>query len=199
MQAAKPIVRFSRWRDADAGGHVVPLYKEDNLLIDELSRYVGAALGSGDSALVIATPAHREALTARLKRNDLDVELMTSERRLLLTDAAETLSTFMHKGWPHAERFEAQVCQLIAEAKAAAKQSQSRVAAFGEMVALLWAEGRPQAAIRLEQLWNELLAKNTATLCCAYPQSAFAADIEGLKAVCDQHSRVFPPQSTAAD
>ena len=28
--------------------------------------------------------------------------------------------------------------------------------AFGEMVALLWAEGNHAAAIRLEELWNDL-------------------------------------------
>ena len=31
-----------------------------------------------------------------------------------------------------------------------------RIHAFGEMVALLWADGNRDGAIRLEELWNEL-------------------------------------------
>jgi hypothetical protein len=34
-----------------------------------------------------------------------------------------------------------------------------RVVAFGEMVSLLWEQGKPDAAIALERLWNDLAAR----------------------------------------
>jgi two-component system CheB/CheR fusion protein len=41
------------------------------------------------------------------------------------------------------------------------------------MVALLWAEGNRDAAIRLEELWNDLARRETFALLCAYPISHF--------------------------
>ena len=51
---------------------------------------------------------------------------------------------------------------------AQAAQNGRRVRAFGEMVALLWSEGNQAAAIRLEELWNELALSQTFCLFCAY-------------------------------
>jgi hypothetical protein len=52
----------------DQSGHTVQFYGEDEVLLDEVSRFIGTALGSGDAAIVIATTSHREALTRRLRR-----------------------------------------------------------------------------------------------------------------------------------
>ena len=41
-------------------------YSEDEVLLDEVSRFIGTALGAGDAAIVIATPPHREGLAQRL-------------------------------------------------------------------------------------------------------------------------------------
>ena len=46
--------------------HIVQFYAEDAALLDTLSRSVGTALGAGDSAVVIATEPHLDALARRL-------------------------------------------------------------------------------------------------------------------------------------
>ena len=48
-------------------GHTVQFYAEDQSLITGLSRLIATALGSGSSAIVIATKAHREALKLDLQ------------------------------------------------------------------------------------------------------------------------------------
>jgi signal transduction histidine kinase len=71
------------------------------------------------------------------------------------------------------------------------------VAIFGEMVALLWAEGKAEAAIRLEQLWNGLAPVESFSLFCAYPMSCFEREEDAglfLK-VCNEHSAVIPTES----
>lgn len=50
----------------DSHAHTVRFYDDDPSLIEELIGFVGAALGGGDAAIVIATQAHREALAASL-------------------------------------------------------------------------------------------------------------------------------------
>src|SRR5580658_4648923 len=133
-------------------GHMVQFYGEDSALIDGVSAYIGEALEEGNAALVLATPEHREALVERLKRRGLDIAGAMSEGRYVMLDAAETLSKFILEGWPDPVRYEETVARLVIQAKAAARGNPPRLAVFGEMVALLWAQGKFQTAVRLEQL-----------------------------------------------
>jgi signal transduction histidine kinase len=65
------------------------------------------------------------------------------------------------------------------------------------MVALLWDQGKAEAAIRLEQLWNELARTKSFSLFCAYPISSFSheRDLDLLMKVCAEHSAVIPTES----
>ena len=69
--------------------------------------------------------------------------------------------------------------------------------AFGEMVALLAAEGSHAAAVLLESLWNDLQRVHTFSLFCGYPLDAF--DGRTFAAVfgdiCAEHSLVIPGES----
>jgi hypothetical protein len=44
------------------------------------------------------------------------------------------------------------------------------------MVGLLWLQGQLSAAVRLEQLWNELLEASDVSLYCAYPIDVLGPD-----------------------
>ena len=64
------------------------------------------------------------------------------------------------------------------------------------MVALLWAEGRIDAALQLEEMWNRLAEIYSFSLCCAYPMSGFLGNPHAapfLK-ICAQHTHVFPAE-----
>jgi len=76
----------------------------------------------------------------------------------------------------------------------------SRASAFGEMVALLWAEGNFTAAIRVEELWNDLQKLHTFSLFCAYPMNELGGErfVEPHSSVCSVHSRVIPAESYAS-
>lgn len=200
MQSGSELLaELSSWCDREGDTHVVQLYNDDSLLIEELTRYIGAALGSGHSAVVIATKPHRDALAKSLARNGFDLSVAIQNGRCILLDAAETLEEFLVRDWPDEVRFRECIGGIIAQAKSAARSPEPRVAAFGEMVAVLCGRGKHQAAIRLEQLWNELLLKHRFTLCCAYPTTAFdAANQRVFEEVCAEHLRIFPPDANPA-
>ncbi|WP_250532488.1 MEDS domain-containing protein, partial [Caballeronia sp. ATUFL_F1_KS39] len=63
------------------------------------------------------------------------------------------------------------------------------VRAFGEMVAILCARGESGAALRLEQLWNDLARKHAFSLLCAYPTRVFKGSEEAraFHAICSAH------------
>ena len=176
--------------------HFVQFYEADTFLLNSLGEYMAAALKAGEAAVVVATAEHREELKARLGKHGLDVTAAVECGQLVLLDAAETLSRFMPDGSPDPALFAGIVGDIIARAG----EGRPRVRVYGEMVALLWAEGNYDAAIRLEELWNDLQQKHSFALVCAYPMNGFAGEGpgRGLPDVCTSHSRVIPAESYAA-
>ena len=176
--------------------HFVQFYEADDFLLNSLGEYTAAALKAGEAAIVVATEEHREELEARLRKHGLDVAAAVECGQLILRDASETLSKFMVNGSPDSALFAGIVGDIIARAG----EGRPCVRVYGEMVALLWAEGNYDAAIRLEELWNDLQQKHSFALFCAYPMNGFAGDGpgRGLPDVCTTHSRVIPAESYTA-
>ena len=177
-------------------GHSVQFYADDSFLLDGLSRFIGTALGAGDAAIVVATQAHREALERRLQARGLSTAKAMGQGRFIVLDAAETLQKFMVEGFPDASRFREVLSSVLVRARSAVDQG-ARVVAFGEMVAWLWEDGKHDAAIRLEQLWNELGKEHSFFLHCAYSIKGFSNDhhSEPFLKICSEHSDVIPSDS----
>jgi signal transduction histidine kinase len=197
---AVSVAPLANWTNHQNPAHVVQFYGDDGFLLDELSRFIGTALGAGDAALVIATKEHRDGLARRLKMWGLDTNCAVATGRYVALDAAETLAEFMLDGWPDAVRFAEIAGELIEKVRAGSGSEGRRVAAFGEMVALLWMEGKADAAIRLEELWNNLARTHAFSLRCAYPMSSFCREEHGdvLLKICAEHSAVLPGESYTA-
>ena len=185
-----------QWHDHDYHGHVVQFYSEDEFLVDAISRFLGVSLAAGDAAIVLATKTHREGIARKLKERGLDVTSSELKGRYFALDAAETLSLFMLDGIPDVVRFRAVIGGVLEQAKAAAGD-RARATVFGEMVALLWAAGKRDAAIRLEELWNDLAQTHAFSLRCAYPMADFHREEHSaaFRAICEQHSGVIPGES----
>jgi MEDS: MEthanogen/methylotroph, DcmR Sensory domain len=184
------------WNLVGHRAHAVQFYENDTFLIELLSRFVGASLVTGDSAIVVATPRHREALAERLRALGFDLTVPLKQKRYLPFDAAETLARFMRGSRPDPVLFNGIVGPVIEDAREAARTGRGRIVAFGEMVALLWAEGKIEAALELEEFWNRLADVYSFSLCCAYPMSGFLGNPHAapfLK-ICAQHTHVFPAE-----
>ena len=133
---------------ADRHGHVVQFYQDDRLLCDSVADFIAVGLAAGETDIIIAAEAHREAFCERLDARAFDVDRARRGGRLTLLDARETLAKFMVDGMPDWDRFHAVVGPVLAASSAAAS---GQVRAYGEMVNLLWQEGRTLAAIQLEE------------------------------------------------
>jgi PAS domain S-box-containing protein len=185
------------WSDSDATEHSVQFYETDEFLVDALRESVRASLAAGDACIVIATSSHREQLERRLWASDTEMAAHQARGAYTSRDASETLARFMVDGMPDPGRFADVVRTLIARAS----RSGRHVRVFGEMVARLWMEGRHEAAIHLEELWNDLLAgPHPFSLVCAYPAQGFAGStyVSLFAEICQRHSRVIPDESYTA-
>ncbi len=178
-------------------GHVVQLYTDDGFLADVLSRFISEALAVGNAAVVIATKAHRTQLQERLSACGFDATTAAMQRRYVVLDAAETLSKFVSNGSVDEKRFKNMFSEVLTQVRSTLDGKERSIAVFGELVALLWAEGKPQAAIQVEQFWNDLAKSHSLSLFCAYPITGFDNEkqIEPFLKMCGQHSGVLPSES----
>jgi hypothetical protein len=162
-------------------------------LLDTFARLIAVALKAGDTAIVVATDSHRETLALRLTTKGLDVDAVTQQGTYISLDAADTVSTLMVKDMPDPARVFEVVGGILAAAAKAAKRKNCRVVASGECSPLLWAQGKPDAAIRLEQLWGEVCRIFDVDILCGYALSSFHGeeDEHVFQRVCAEHSAVY--------
>jgi hypothetical protein len=165
---------------------------DDTILLDGFTRFIATALRAGDVAIVVATESHREALALRLKTQGLDVDAAIQRGAYVRLDVAKTLSTFMVNDMPDTGRFFVAVGGVIGAAAKAAKREHPRVVACGECSPVLLAEGKLDAAIRLEQLWDEAGKTFGVDILCGYVLTSFQGEEakRGFQSICAEHTAV---------
>ena len=159
----------SKWDDVllnpGAGEHIVQLYWNQLRLIHAVSLFAIQGFERGEALVMVLTPGLRVDLEQRLHREGWDVAHLEETSQLTFLDAESMLAEFMVDGMPDAKFFADAVGKRIVAVRGDGRWT--RIRAFGEMVNLLWDTNLP-ATIRLEELWNELVAKESLTLFCAY-------------------------------
>ncbi len=185
---------FHRTEPAGAlahGGHGVEFYAYDAQITEKVARFVAPALEGTEVVIVIATPKHRTDLEGALGGRNIDMKRAARERRYIALDAATTLSKIIIDGRPDPLRFVEVIGGALAGAQADGHSPHVR--AYGEMVALLWLAGRPDAAIALEKMWNDLARSRSFTLLCGYPIAAFdPSQASQIAEVGRTHTQVGP-------
>jgi DNA-binding NarL/FixJ family response regulator len=173
--------------------HEVQFYSDDAVLLDAFARFIAIALKAGNAAIVVATESHRDGLVRRMKTQGLDVDAATRQGTYVQLDVAKALSTFMVNDMPDPARFFEVVRGLVKAAAKAATQGQARVVACGECSPFLLAQGKPDAAIRLEQLWDDLGKTFGVDILCGYALSSFRGkeDEPFFQSICAEHSAVY--------
>jgi PAS domain S-box-containing protein len=134
-----------------------------------------------------------DGIAQALKASGIDTDPLIRGGRFISLDAAKLLGEITVDGMPSALLFKRHVASLVAQLTLQGR----KLHAFGEMVALLWAEGRTEAALHLEGLWNGLGRTRRFKLLCAYPMRAFAGGAStGLfEEICHAHTRVLPTEA----
>ncbi|MFY9557398.1 MAG: ATP-binding protein [Blastocatellia bacterium] len=195
-ETAMLLASSSDWTTMGEAEHFAQFYETDEFLLNSLGDFVGTALGAGDAGIVVATKVHREALEQRLQAYGVDLAAARASGQYMSLDAEETLLKFLVDRSPEPTRFEETIGGIVSRASNGGR----RVRIFGEMVALLWAEGNYDAAIRLEQLWNELKKTQPFMLFCGYPMHSLSGQAlaQPLSDTCAEHSRIIPAESYTA-
>lgn len=168
--------------------HSVHFYEDDGIFLDMLAEYALQGFQTGDCVILIITSHHLDEINKRLTSAGLDIEPLKKTKQYICLDAENTLLQFMRNERPNKERFTEFIGWLLQEAK----ESNRPVRAFGEMVALLWANKNYQATIELEKLWHEAYERERFNLFCAYPKAGFTEDMtQSIRTICAVHSKLL--------
>ena len=173
--------------------HFVQFYDSENFLIESLTNFVSAGFIFGETVLILATKQHLNALRTNLSEHHFHLNQLQKQGRFVPLNAEEVQADLSVDGILCRERFNQFFSSLLSQATDGGK----RVRVFGELVAVLWAQGKYSTALEVEELWNGLRSQTDFSLFCAYPMQAFAGKemAEPLRQVCLTHSRIIPAES----
>jgi hypothetical protein len=170
--------------------HAVKFYESGSSLARIAAEFLGEGLAARQPALVIATPEHRKGILAELRARHFDVESMEAAGEIAVLDAQTMLGSFMVGGRPDANLFQAATARQLDQ-----RFSGRPIRAYGEGVDVLCKAGLDDGAIRLEMLWNKLVASRDIKTLCSYSVSNHYKDAS-LRAIFDEHSHVVSNQGT---
>jgi DNA-binding NarL/FixJ family response regulator len=172
--------------------HEAGFYSDDASLLDGFTQFIGAALQAGNAVIVVATESHRDSLLPRLQAHGLDIGAAIEQGTYISLDAAATLSTFMINDQVDPVLFRDLTGDLIKGAAKAVKGERARVSACGECAPLLWGQGKAEAAISLEHLWDEIAKSYAVNVFCGYPLDSFQGGMGShiFARLCAAHSAV---------
>jgi CheY-like chemotaxis protein len=166
--------------------HAVCFYEDAVSLSRTVASFIGTGLVADQPAVLIATSSHSAAILEQLIALAVDPRRRIEQGELVMLDADELLNRFMVDDMPDAQRFEDTMNPIVARAAGGMKRM---VRAYGEMVDLLWARSNEAAALSLEILWNQLIARCKCSLLCGYSLEGVGKGF-GFDTICDQHSHV---------
>jgi hypothetical protein len=173
--------------------HAVQFYEDEDSLLEALDDFVWDGLDVGDGVVAVARPPILAQLEQRLSGARAEMEAARARGQYVTLDADEVLEQILRDGRPDEALFQEVVGGLVTRVKTRFPC----VRLFGEMVAILWEQGKAGEAIQLEALWNGLVKREHITLRCAYPLRLFdrAMHARPFATICDQHPHVLPAES----
>ena len=173
--------------------HKVAFHGDDASLVDDFTGFIEFALKMENPVIVIATESHRTNLRQRLQARGRDMATAIQEGTYISLDADVMLSEVMVNDWPDSTRFLEVASDLIMKASKVAKGKHFRVAACGECASSLIAQGKPEAAIELEHLWDKIARSHYIDILCEYLLRDFQTEESSpiFERICVAHSAAY--------
>jgi hypothetical protein len=168
--------------------HIVRFFGvEETAFLQELVAYVSDGLKRGEPVIVITERSRKDALSRLLGGRDDETQLCILEAEQMLAAISSDDGTRID-----GRRFDAKVGSMLRDL--VSRSRSRRVRAYGDMVGILWKDGRREMAVELERYWNDLQAQIPFDLYCGYAIEAAGEPAAGdpLRAIIAEHTHVIP-------
>ena len=192
LKDEEPPVSLAQRRQDIPFRHEVEFYSDDAAFVIGFARFIEAELLAGKAVIVLATESHRRGLLQRLQQHGVTTRAAIKEGRYLSVNVADFLPTFMVGDLPDPVQLKKAVGNLVAAAVKAANGQPPRVAACGECAPALWAQGKADAAVKVEHLWDEIARASGVDTLCGYVLTTFQLEQQRhiRDRICGEHSAV---------
>jgi DNA-binding NarL/FixJ family response regulator len=179
--------------------HEVLFYRDDTSFVETISGFIASTLESGNAVLVVVTESHLRSLRRAVEARGVDVATAVEEGVYVPINVVDMLSAFMVDGSPDRARLLKAAADLIGKASKAVNGEFRRVSACGECAPTLLMEWSVDAALRVEQLWDEVARMYGIEIFCGYAVNTFQDDENRrvFERICAQHSAVYQDQSAS--
>jgi hypothetical protein len=178
--------------------HIVQLYQDQDFLGRAVCQFGVAALANGESFVLLSTRPHWNAWRRLFEARGVDVDAACERGQMTILDAEEMLTRFIRDGMPDPTTFLGLVGDLVEQARVGGRYP--RVRLWGEMVNILWERGNVAASMKVEDLYDQYVAKKrgVATV-CAFLMDNFNPDIHArmLPRLGTNHTHLIPVEDYA--
>ena len=173
--------------------HDVAFYSDNASLVTGLTRFILDALKIGKPVILIATEPHRKGVLLQLLACGVDLASAMEQGLFRALDSEETLARFMVNDLPDPAQFRKVASDLFATAAKAAQTEGLGVAACGECAPVLWQQGKADAAIQVERLWDDVARSSNVDTLCTYVTENLPCepDPHVYSKICAQHTAVL--------
>jgi hypothetical protein len=160
--------------------------------LDGFTSFIAGGLNAGNAVVVLATEAHRQGLLQKLQTQGFNLDALIKSGSYISMDTREILSSFMVDDQPDPDQLWSVVSSLVNTASKAPNGATRRVIACGECAPFLWTQGKLDAALRVEELWDAASRQYGLRILCGYASGNFQGqeDQRIFQRICSLHSIV---------
>jgi DNA-binding NarL/FixJ family response regulator len=170
--------------------HELQIYSNDEYFLDGFTSFIAGGLHAGNAVVVLATEAHRQGLVQKLQTQGFDLDNLIKSGSYISIDAGDFLLSLMVDDQPDPDQLGSVVSSLVKKVSKAPNGATRRVIACGECAPFLWTQGKLDAALRVEELWDATSHKYGLSTLCGYISgiSLREEDQRIFHAICSFHS-----------
>ena len=171
--------------------HAVQFCGDGGSGFDGVAAVLTSALHRGDIVATALVESNRDAIAVRMNERGWNLADLRTQGRYLAFDAEEAATQIMRDGRPNLDLIAEMVAALETARRASAGGPHSHLTIAGEMSAVLWRRGTPEAALELERFWHELTRSLPILTICTYPAACCDhGGVEFVSGVSAHHSAV---------
>jgi len=191
-EALTPVTNASI-SDLGIRSHEAHFYSDATSRVNGFAGFIETALQTGAAVIVVTTQLHGNILLQQLEAKGVACSAAIEQGRYIPVDAAKLLSALLVNDQIDPVRFQKVTGDLFAMAAKAMNGQQLRIAACGEAPSILSEQGKADAAVQLEQLWDGLAKTRNVDVHCGYLAQTFHQVPHSplYERLCAAHSAVY--------
>lgn len=182
---------LTAWNLTDSNqNHIVQVCQDDVFQAEAVTRYIQEGLLKDEAVIIYASTSLRQSVIRKLEQLDIEVGNYKRLGQLKFFDVEYSLSCFYNEDIVNESSFQDFVGSSLQDLRL--MFGKTRI--FGEMVNVLWKNDEHEAAMKLEECWNNLSRKFDFSLLVSYSLDSIvpanANTEEAITLICQYHKHL---------